>query len=189
MEFTQKQNNAAAWVNDYSDILYSYVVRRVKDPHTAKDLVQETFLAAWRNADTYNGQASVKTWLFTILKNKIIDYYRKVATHKAAGFDQPDASPDHFFDSEDHWATHAYPADWATDYENPLESQEFYAILTQCKSKLKEIQKVVFSMKYLDGLESDEICQMLQLSSANYWVLVHRAKTQLRACLEKNWFV
>jgi len=52
-------------------------VQRVKDTHIAKDLVQETFLAAWRNIDKYNGEASVKTWLFTILKNKIIDQYQK----------------------------------------------------------------------------------------------------------------
>jgi RNA polymerase sigma-70 factor (ECF subfamily) len=183
MDLTQKQTHAAEWVHAYSDILYRYVARRVNDAHTAKDLVQETFLAAWRNADGYKGQASVKTWLFAILKNKLTDHYRKTAIHRA----DPVATP--FFDEEDHWASGFYPVDWAVDYESPVEAEEFHTVLAQCRSKLKEIQNVVFSLKYLDGMESDQICRELGLSAANYWILVHRAKTQLRACLEKNWFV
>ncbi|WP_408132213.1 sigma factor-like helix-turn-helix DNA-binding protein [Klebsiella pneumoniae] len=54
--------------------------------------------------------------------------------------------------------------------------------------KLKEIQHAVFSMKYLDDIDSDEICKQLNITASNYWVLIHRAKTQLRSCLEKNWF-
>ncbi|NJE06742.1 DUF1492 domain-containing protein, partial [Thermococcus sp. M36] len=51
-----------------------------------------------------------------------------------------------------------------------------------------EIQHAVFSMKYLDDIDSDEICKQLNITASNYWVLIHRAKTQLRSCLEKNWF-
>jgi DNA-directed RNA polymerase specialized sigma24 family protein len=60
--------------------------------------------------------------------------------------------------------------------------------LRNCKSKLKQIQDTVFTMKYLEGLDSEEICKVLNLTTSNYWVLIHRAKLQLRACLEKNWF-
>ena len=44
-------------------------------------------------------------------------------------------------------------------------------------------------MKYIEGLESDDICKELNITASNYWVLIHRAKLQLRACLEKNWFL
>jgi RNA polymerase sigma-70 factor (TIGR02943 family) len=189
MVLRKNQQNAAEWVNQYSDELYRYSLNRVRDSDAAKDLVQETFLAAWRNIDHYNGEASVKTWLFTILKNKIIDHYRKASTRFEHIFSKTIDKDDPFFDSFEHWAEHAYPKDWEINYENPIETDEFYTVLNKCKGKLKEIQNAVFSLKYLEGLESEEICKVLNLSSSNYWVLLHRAKTQLRACLEMNWFV
>lgn len=78
-------------------------MQRVKDTHIAKDLVQETFLAAWRNVDKYNGEASVKTWLFTILKNKIIDQYRKSTTRLTDELNSDEADQDVFFDTAGHW--------------------------------------------------------------------------------------
>ncbi|HEY6975510.1 MAG TPA: sigma-70 family RNA polymerase sigma factor, partial [Chitinophagaceae bacterium] len=72
--------NATKWVSDYGDMLYRYALSRVNDRETAKDIVQETFLAAWRHYDNFKGEISEKNWLFTILKNKIIDHFRKAAT-------------------------------------------------------------------------------------------------------------
>lgn len=189
MELTRQEQTASQWVLEYSDILYGYVVQRVSDTHTAKDLVQETFLAAWRNVDKYNGDASVKTWLFTILKNKIIDHYRKSSTKLTSELVSTNDSTSGFFESDGHWTEDAIPRDWGIAPANGIETKEFYSILGNCRNKLKEIQNAVFSLKYLDGLESEEICKVLDISPSNYWVLVHRAKTQLRACLEKNWFV
>ena len=65
---------ADEWVNKYADVLYNYTLNRVNDKGIAEDLVQETFLSAWRAKDSYNAEASEKTWLFAICKNKIIDY-------------------------------------------------------------------------------------------------------------------
>jgi DNA-directed RNA polymerase specialized sigma24 family protein len=73
------------------------------------------------------------------------------------------------------------------NFSNTVETKEFYQAFHGCSKKLKELQSTVFVMKYVDGLESEEICRELSLSSSNYWVLIHRAKVQLRACLEKNW--
>ena len=186
MALLNQKNDITTWVNDYSDILYNYALQRIKDADDAKDLVQETFLAAWRNIDNYNGDASVKTWLVAILKNKIIDQYRKNASKKEQALEINEGETI-FFDGEDHWSKGFYPKDWKIDYEHNIESKEFYIILNACKKKLKKIQFQVFSMKYMDDLESDEICKLLNLSNANYWVLIHRAKVQLRACLEINW--
>ena len=188
METPTKQETASQWVHQYSDMLLSYAVQRVNDSHTARDMVQETFLEAWKRVDSYNGKASVKTWLFTILKNKIIDHYRKTSTRVARELVSLNDNTKLFFDEVDHWAVNTYPQKWGINYRTPIESNEFYSILDSCRSKLKEIQNTVFSLKYLDGLESEEICKLLQISLSNYWVMVHRAKIQLRACLEKNWF-
>ena len=84
------------WINTYGDALYSYTLARINDTGLAEDLVQETFLSAWKARESYKGEASEKSWLFTICKNKIIDYYRK----KARDIVQPmseSSSTDGFF--------------------------------------------------------------------------------------------
>ena len=182
------QLDATKWVNDYSDMLYRYALPRVNDSEVAKDLVQDTFLAAWRNHDNFKGEISEKNWLYAILKNKIIDHFRKASTRLTDSL--PGAiGGDSYFDEADHWIPVAYPKEWNLDSDAPVMKKEFYEVLHNCKSKLKQLQNTVFSLKYLDGLDSEEICKALNLTTSNYWVLIHRAKLQLRACLEKNWFV
>lgn len=182
------QLNAQKWVAEYGDMLYRYAVPRVNDSDLAKDLVQDTFLAAWRNAENYKGEASEKNWLFTILKNKIIDHYRKASTRLTDNLPESERGDD-FFDDNGHWVAEGAPKEWGIDYNSKIEKKEFYNILEKCKSRLKDIQNTVFSMKYLDGEDSEEICKALNITPSNYWVLLHRAKVQLRGCLEKNWFV
>ena len=175
------------WVKEYTDVLYSYAIRRLPDAEAGKDIVQETFLAAWRNMDAFRGEASVKNWLFVILKRKIIDQYQKsvsVPVIQAMVHQHDDRT---FFDEDDHWRKGMYPGEWSADFSDPVAAREFYTVLSSCSKKLKDIQNTVFVMKYLDGLDSEEICKTLGITSSNYWVLLHRAKVQLRACLEKNW--
>lgn len=183
-----QKSDATKWIHDYGDMLYRFAYTRVNDMDIAKDLVQETYLAAWRNHESFKGEISEKNWLFTILKNKIIDHYRKASTRLTDRL--PDAgNEDMYFNEEDHWTTEASPANWNAEPNSTVERKEFYQILNKCKSKLAEMQKAVFAMKYTDDLESEEICKALQITASNYWVLMHRAKLQLRNCLEKNWFV
>jgi RNA polymerase sigma-70 factor (TIGR02943 family) len=175
------------WMNEHADVLYRYALRCLSDEALCKDMLQETFLAAWRNMDRYKGEASVKNWLFVILKSKLTDHFRKQhskATMEAIYLEHNDHS---FFDEEDHWRKGMYPKQWSVNFTNTAETKEFYKVFHGCSRKLKELQNTVFVMKYVDGLESEEICRELSLSSSNYWVLIHRAKVQLRACLEKNW--
>ena len=65
------------WVDKYGDLLYRYALSRIKDPSTAEDLVQETFLAALKARRTFRGRSSARTWLIAILKHKIVDHIRK----------------------------------------------------------------------------------------------------------------
>ena len=185
MDLLKKQHDVTQWVNDYSDALFGYAVQRLHDRHSAHDLVQETFLAAWRNVEAYNGKASVKTWLFTILKNKLVDHYRKAAVRQSAMLE---TDSDLFFDEAGHWKDGFCPQDWSSSAEGRMNTKEFYTVFNGCKSKLKEVYSTVFTMKYLDELDSNEICKVLGITTSNYWVIIHRAKTQLRACLETNWF-
>jgi RNA polymerase sigma factor (sigma-70 family) len=68
-----------------------------------------------------------------------------------------------------------------------VESKEFMSVLQQCRDGLSDMQQSVFTLKFIEGIDSDEICKELDITSSNYWVLVHRAKLQLRKCLEINW--
>jgi RNA polymerase sigma-70 factor (TIGR02943 family) len=178
--------NPNDWIKTYGDILYSYTLARVTDSNTAEDIVQDTFLSAWRAREGFKGEASEKSWLFSILKNKIIDHYRKKSRDLSEPV--PGHSPtDSFFDEEDHWTQSDKPLAWGETADANIDRKEFYKVFLGCKKKLQELQQAVFSMKYMEDLDAAEICKALGITSSNYWVLIHRAKLQLRACLEKNW--
>ena len=172
------------WIERYADILYSFVCNRIKDNEQAKDIVQETFFSAFKAKDTFEAKASEKTWLIAICKNKIIDYFRKqskLAEHELSQNELVQFNYQGYFNSNHN------PKDWAINYSEVIENKEFYNILLACKNKLKDLQNAVFQLKHLDDLDTPEICKLLEISSSNYWVLMHRAKVNLRSCLEKNW--
>lgn len=171
------------WIKKYSDIFYNYILNRVPDSMTAKDIVQETFVAAWKSMGQFKQQADEKTWLFAILKNKLMDYYRIQARSLTHHTDTGN-----FFDNEDHWTEVTSPLPW-TNAVLPMEEQEFYRVLEHCQSKLSRLQQITFIMKYIDEQKSDFICKVLNITPSNYWVIIHRCKLQLRECLEKNWFL
>ncbi|MFC4263188.1 sigma-70 family RNA polymerase sigma factor [Ferruginibacter yonginensis] len=172
------------WVDNYADELFRYTIVRVKDVGFAEDIVQETFLSAWRAKESYNGLASEKNWLYAICKNKIIDHFRK-QTHNAAIASS--AEEDYYFEGT-HWNQQAgAPKEWNINYDKRIEAKEFYTVLEKCKNKLKSIQQHVFVMKFMDDMDADKICEILNITASNYWVLVHRCKLHLRSCLEKNW--
>jgi len=175
------------WVKNYSDSLLRFAFLRTNNNEHAKDLVQETFFAGLRNVETYKGDISEKNWLFFILKNKIIDHYRKKASSLITEIDSLMERSADYFDDAGHWKESAYPKEWGRSYSDPVEKEEFYDILNKCTQKLSELIRIVFVMKYLDEKESEEICKELQITSSNYWVIIHRAKLQIRKCLEKNW--
>lgn len=188
MEKVKNILQPAVWVEQYADQLFKFAVSRVGDVEAAKDLVQDTFLSAFKNHDNFKGEISEKNWLFAIIKNKIIDYYRSKATKSIRSLNEHHGETRDFFDEDGNWQQSANPQKWIVDYSQEIETEEFYEILEKCKEKLPELQNAVFTMKYMDEFDSQEICKELGIRPSNYWVLIHRAKLQLRRCLEKNWF-
>ena len=172
------------WVDNYADELYRYTMLRVKHNAVAEDLVQETFLSGWRAKEMYTGEASERNWLYAICKNKIMDHYRKKANFIVNPTSQEESI---YFDEAEHWRAETKPKSWGMDYGQPIETKEFYLVLDQCKRKLKDIQQHVFVMKYMEDMEAENICEVLNITTSNYWVLIHRCKLHLRGCLEKNW--
>jgi len=177
------------WVEEYADAIFKFARVRVGDRETAKDLVQETFLSALQNIESFRGDSSQLTWLTAILKNKIIDYYRKRKTANSVPFIDEDGTSelDKYFDEEGEWKSSAGPVSWNASGYQILRSKEFLETLQRCLSKLSDHGRSVFVSKYIDELDSEEICKQLDLTSSNYWVIMHRAKLQIRQCIEKNW--
>jgi len=96
-------------------------------------------------------------------------------------------SLENFF-HEGHWSDSARPMHWNSDLNQPIETKEFFEIFHRCIDNLKGKGAHAFRMKYIDQDDSEDICKALNITPSNYWVLIHRAKLQLRECLDTNWF-
>ncbi|MET3977811.1 RNA polymerase sigma-70 factor (TIGR02943 family) [Mucilaginibacter sp. UYP27] len=177
------------WVKNHADYLYRYTITRVSDEEQARDLVQETFLSALQGLEKFAGKSSERTWLTAILKNKIIDTYRKKSSGlKIAGVDKAEAEQQDFFNADDgHWTKEHAPQNFGIDSADILMNKEFNQILKRCMNKLPALWLSVFTMKHMDDEATDFVCAELNISTSNYWVIIHRAKLNLRACLQKNW--
>ncbi len=187
MEKEIQQANPQNWLQLYGDMLYQYCLPRVNDTAAAEDIVQDTFLSALKGIGGYKGEASEKNWLFAILKNKIIDYYRKKASQQTVTASSViNDSEDPWFNEAEHWRNNTGGGEWHIS-NNETERKELHTIINLCKDGLKELPQQVFTLKYMEDLPSEEICKVLNISSSNYWVLLHRARLQMRGCVEKNW--
>jgi RNA polymerase sigma-70 factor (ECF subfamily) len=190
IENTLPRINPLNWVSAHADYLYSFAITRLNDPELARDLVQETFLGALEKLSSFQGRSTERTWLTAILKYKIIDVYRKRSSEagKTIQVSENEKMQDSFFNKDDgHWKEEQQPKQFGLDDYDPLATKEFNQILQECLHKLPALWLSVFSMKHLDDTQTDLICSELNLSASNCWVIIHRAKVHLRACLQKNW--
>ncbi len=174
------------WVDRYADYLYNYVISRVNDEDTAKDLIQETFIAGLNSAKNFKGQASERTWLVAILKRKIIDHYRKISSKK--GKAEVKRTYSTASDSEGDWLEEQVADPFSIRENDLIENEELGMALQACIDALPEKQKQVFVMKTISGISTEDICKELKINPSNLWVIIHRARTALMGCLNKNWF-
>lgn len=183
---TVHQLHPEKWVDQYADYLFNYAVSRVSDSETAKDLVQDTFIAGLKSAKNFKGDAAERTWLIAILKRKVIDYYRKINSKKGKAEVRMNYSSQ--TDAEGDWLEERI-ADPFSNFENDaMENEELGLAIQECISKLPKKQALVFTMKTIEGMETEDICNALGINASNLWVMIHRARTGLMDCLNKNWF-
>jgi RNA polymerase sigma-70 factor (TIGR02943 family) len=183
------QLNPHQWVNAHADYLFSFAITRVNDEELAKDLVQETFLAALEKRNNFEGKSAERTWLTAILKNKIIDVYRKKSSGlKNTDLKEAEAEQHDFFEEHTgHWMPEHGPKEFGIEDEDRIQKKEFDTVMQKCMQKLPALWMAVFTMKHIEEEATDFICAELKVTSANFWVIIHRAKLNLRACLQKNW--
>lgn len=167
--------------------LLRYAQAQVQDPHLAEDLVQDTLVAALHNPGSFQGQSSLKTWLVGILKHKLIDHHRKSWRQVAAPTAEESLSEEDFdvlFRRNGHWSEG--PAAWPSP-EELRQRADLKSVLDACMKFMPKRNAMVMVMRELQGMEIEEICQALELSTTNCSVILYRARMSMRLCMEKNW--
>jgi RNA polymerase sigma-70 factor, ECF subfamily len=164
---------------------------QLRDSHAAEDVVQEAIEAALKNATTFAGGSTLKTWVFAILKNKIIDHVRQRDRSVAISAlveesDDWDQKLDELFTARGFWKEGMRPASWP-DPAQSLESAQFWTVFELCLDRLPRQTARVFMMREFLGFESSEICDQVGLTTTNCHVILHRARMRLRECLEAKW--
>jgi RNA polymerase sigma-70 factor (ECF subfamily) len=93
-----------------------------------------------------------------------------------------------YFDAEGSWKAEQRPVEWKADEGPLLDNTAFLETLTKCMSLLPQSWNLALQLKFLEETDSQDICQELNISATNFWQIIHRAKLQLRKCLEVHWF-
>ena len=179
------QINPNKWIDLYSDYLFNYTITRVRDRDTAQDLVQDTFFAGLKSMKNFKREASERTWLVSILKRKIIDHYRKINSKKGKAEIRVNFSEDG--DEDGSWLEKRVADPFYKTAEDNIENTELGLAIHNCLSKLPAKQAEIFKMKTILGFDTEAICNEFNITASNLWVIIHRARTTLASCLEKNW--
>ena len=176
------------WVKEYGDYLFSFALLKVKDIPLAEDLVQETLIAAITAEKNFSHQSSVRTWLTSILKHKMIDHFRRQGRRELAIGDLVNQNEtddvDLFFKSNGQWVE---KPEVFLNPESALKQKEFWKVFQHCLSGLKTKQAEIFLAKEIHGMSNAEICKDFSITPTNAWVLTHRARISLSSCLKKYW--
>ena len=177
------------WLDEHGDHLYGYAYFRLGKDDAIEDVVQETLLAAFKAWDSFEGRSSVRTWLTSILHRKIIDHIRRrTRDRKHFSGTDPDPDNDGEFSAAGRIDSEHGAKLWSRQPDNAAEQAEFWEVLHRCLSDLPEDQRDMFVSREIDGLSTDEICEMKSVNRNNLWVILHRVRKALRKCLENRWF-
>lgn len=181
------RTNPEVWIDTHGDHLFRYALGRVRNREVAENLVQETFLAGLKAQAAFSGQSAERTWLIAILKHKIIDHLRQSYREKpVSDLISEEQTIDEFFDETGHYKKE--PGNWVPQAQTTLERTEFWQTIENCLQKLPQKTADVFSLREIENKDTKEICKLFNISPTNLWVILHRARLQLRQCLETNWF-
>lgn len=180
--------DSSRWPELYGDYLFRIAMSRIKSREAAEDIVQETMISAHNARDKFEGRSSVKTWLVSILRNKIIDYARKAGREQTVSYDDlgSDTVVEQNFNSFGIWSR--WHGEWQGSPEKLVEHQRFLEQLQDCVRHLPDNLRRVLVMKTFDDLSTDEVCRELEITANNLWVILYRARLRLRECLDANWF-
>lgn len=142
----------------------------------AEDLVQDVFVTFLEKIDSFEGRSQLRTWLIGILYHKALEHRRRKSVDRKC--DAIDDVLESRFDTRGAWIRP--PA----DLERLFESQRAGEIIRSCMENLPPNQRAAFALREIEALETQEICKILAVTVTNLGVLLYRARTRLRECLE-----
>jgi RNA polymerase sigma-70 factor (ECF subfamily) len=175
------------FLKKHGDALYAFARQRLDNDDDIADCIQETLLAAIRNAGSFEARSAERTWLIGILKFKIIDVFRRRARevlHESADlYEEAEA-----FDSRGHWQKPSAPRSWQKSPLEQLERAELQEHLNRCIGHLPAAMRMALTLRELEGFATQEICNTLSITATNLNVILYRARLHLRRCLEAAGF-
>jgi RNA polymerase sigma-70 factor (ECF subfamily) len=158
----------------------------LRDEHLAEDCVSDALTQAYERRAGFRGDSSLRTWLTTILKNRIIDLLRK--QWREQPLETESGGEDEFdplFDDSGHWVQR--PSD-IPDPAKLCEQGAFLDAVQNCVNRLPKRIGQVFVLREVFGSDTHDICKDLGLTTSNVWVQLYRARMMLRTCLEQRGF-
>ena len=167
------------WVDRHGDYLFNYALGQLRNRAEAEDLVQETFLAAFKARDRFHGHSSERTWLVSILRHKVCDHFRRKCRERRA--DDPLTTGDGQMNESMRWV-HETAAECISPSRH-LDLADFMRSLEIALHALPPRIAQAFTLYEMEECPSEEICRDLEISQANLWTMVHRARRQLRQLL------
>jgi RNA polymerase sigma-70 factor (ECF subfamily) len=181
------------FMEDLRSQMIKFALLQVRDSQLAEDAVQEAMISAYKNIDRFGRKSASKTWVFSILKNKVIDLLRKEKRHTAVSQleDGPNLNGDELLDTlfkeNGHWNKHERPQKWDQP-EHGVENQHFWRVFDACLNALPDKYGRLFMMREFLEMDTAEICHNEELTVSNLNVTLYRARIRLRECLEDNWY-
>lgn len=174
--------------------LLSFARLQLRDAAAAEDVVQDTYVVALEKHADFEGRSAFETWVFGILKNKILERFRQQKRFANWQFDdsmtQDEALDALFqeapFQANGRWQPTSRPQPWG-EPDQVLENRQFWKALDACMIALPETIARVFTLREFMGLSTDDICKEIGVTETNCWVILHRARLRLRQCIEKGW--
>jgi RNA polymerase sigma-70 factor (ECF subfamily) len=192
MSRTPTADSRFAEIESHRPYLVRYALAQLRDAQLAEEAVQDALVAALEGIGGFDGRSTLRTWLTSILRFKVIDLQRRAVKDRAmASIDEEtiggddEAWLDDFFDETGHWRTP--PQAWS-DPEAALDQRRFWEAFERCLSGLPAAAGRVFFRREIQGDDTDVICKDEGITASNCWVIMHRARLALRACLEGSWF-
>jgi RNA polymerase sigma-70 factor, ECF subfamily len=162
----------------------------VRSRAVAEDVVQDAWVAVFNGIGRFEGRSSLKTWLFRILTNtaktRAVREGRSIPFSSLAGDDgEPTVDPDRFLGPEERFPGHwgSPPSSWG-EPEERLVARETLDVIRAAIDKLPPSQALVITMRDIEGLSSDEVCNALDITETNQRVLLHRARAKVRRAME-----
>lgn len=160
---------------------------QLRNQAQAEDAVQEALTGALSGREKFASRSSLRTWVLSILKNKIIDVLRGRVRENATVNPENDENLENYFNDRQHWAEDTRPSEWETP-QQAMENKQFWEVFEACLYRMPEASGRIFTMREVLGFDTEEICQTLGITANNCFVQLHRARLALRACLGANWF-